>query len=100
MVFAVGAETAATPRPFVTAVAELDALKTALAPLAGAVKVTVTPLSGLLPASLTVACRGRAKAVPTGVLCVLPLVAVTVAADELFWRPKLAAVATPDTAAV
>ncbi len=32
-------------------------LKVAPAPAAGAANVTVTPLSGLLPASLTVACR-------------------------------------------
>jgi len=47
-----------------------------LAPLAGALNVTVTPLAGL-PPIVTVATNGFAKAVPTDVLCGVPLVAFT-----------------------
>jgi hypothetical protein len=39
-----------------------------LAPLAGAVKVTLTPLTGLPYLSATVTCKGFAKAVPALVL--------------------------------
>jgi hypothetical protein len=85
----------------VTAVAVGDPLKAALAPLLGAVNVTVIPLSKLLPASLTVACRAVAKAVLTIALCGVPLVAVILAGGPaLFVRLKLAPVATPETVAV
>ncbi len=55
------------------AVATPDALVVAVAvvipaPLAGPVKVTVTPLIGLLPASFTVTDKGFANAV---LICVL-----------------------------
>jgi hypothetical protein len=39
--------------------------KVTLAPLKGAVNVTVTPLMGLPDESVTVACNGEAKVVPT-----------------------------------
>ena len=39
-------------------------LKVPLAPLDGAVKVTLTPLTGLPYLSVTVACKGLAKALP------------------------------------
>ena len=51
--------------------------KVALAPLAGAVNVTVTPLTGLPAVFVTVATRGI-KDVLTVVLCPEPLVAVTI----------------------
>src|SRR5580698_4337610 len=47
---AVSAGAVATPLALVMAVAVADPLKAAVAPLPGAVKVTVTPASGLLPA--------------------------------------------------
>jgi hypothetical protein len=50
-----------------------------LAPLAGGVNVTTTPLTGLLPASVTVTTKGAAKAVLIAALCGVPLVAVTLA---------------------
>src|SRR5437764_3032749 len=53
----------ARPLVLVTAVAVSDPPKLAPAPLAGVVNVTGTPFSGLLPASMTVACRRLAKAV-------------------------------------
>ena len=51
-----------------------------LAPLPGAAKVTVTPLTGLLNESLTVACSCVAYAVFTVALCGVPAVAVMLAA--------------------
>ena len=47
-----------------------------LAPLTGAVNVTSTPLTGLLPASFTVATKGAANAVLIAALCGVPLVVV------------------------
>src|SRR5258708_2708225 len=47
-----------------------------LAPLAGAVKVTVTPLTGLLAASFTVACSCVANALLMDALWGVPAVAV------------------------
>jgi hypothetical protein len=70
-----------------------------LAPEAGAVKVTTTPLVGDPPV-VTVATRGAAKAVLTTALCGVPLVAVMVStAAAVFVRLKLAAVETPDAEA-
>jgi hypothetical protein len=54
------------PLELVTAVAVDDPLKEAVAPVLGALKVTITPLSRLLLASFTTACN----AVPNGVLTV------------------------------
>jgi hypothetical protein len=90
----------ATPLALVTAVFTPPA-NVPLAPVcAGAVNVTVTPETGLLPASFTVACRVEANAVPTAVLCELPLVELTLAGvPEVFVREKVAGVATPDTVA-
>jgi hypothetical protein len=63
-----------------------------LAPEAGAVKVTTTPLVGDPPV-VTVATRGAAKAVLTSALCGVPLVAVMVStAAAVFVRLKLAEV--------
>lgn len=50
-----------------------------LAPFAGAVKVTVTPLTGLFPESFTVACSCVANAVFTVAFCGVPAVAVMLA---------------------
>ena len=64
----------ARPLASVTAVV---AESVALAPLAGAVKVTVTPLTGLPSASATATTSGRAKAVAglAGAVCGVPLTA-------------------------
>jgi hypothetical protein len=71
----------ATPLLLVVAVAVNEPLKLALAPEPGAVNVTVTPLTGLLDASRTVACRAVANAVLIAVLCGVPAVAVIVDGD-------------------
>ena len=60
----------ATPLALVTAVAEV--VKVPEAPLAGGVKVTVTPGTGLPYWSTSVAASGLEKAVPTVVLWPLP----------------------------
>jgi len=54
----------ATPLALVVAVFTPPA-NVPLAPLPGAVNVTTTPLTGLFPASVTLATRGAAKAVLT-----------------------------------
>jgi hypothetical protein len=69
----------ATPLAFVVAVFTPLA-KVPLAPLPGAVNVTVTALTRLLKASFAVACKFVAKAVFTVVLCGVPAVAVIEAA--------------------
>src|SRR5579871_6230891 len=70
------------------------------APLPGAVKVTVTPLTGFPPESFTVATNGLAKVVLIVALCGVPPVAVTLAgATDWFVRLKLAVPATPDALA-
>ena len=74
MVFAVTVAVA-TPEALVVAVVE-----TMLAPVPGPAKVTVTPLSRLLPASFTVTDSGVAKAVFTVALCPPPEFTVTEAA--------------------
>jgi hypothetical protein len=61
----------ATPLGLVWAVAVVDPAKVPLAPLPGAVNVTVTPLTGV-PPLVTVACNAVPKAVVTAVLCPLP----------------------------
>jgi hypothetical protein len=70
------AVTVATPEALVTAVG-LD--RVALAPVAGAAKVTVTPDTGLPAESLTVACNAVGNAVPTTVDCGEPPVAAILA---------------------
>src|SRR5947207_3268804 len=71
-----------------------------LAPLPGAVNVTVTPATGLPPASFTVATSGAANAVLIVALCGVPLVAVMLAAaPAVFVSEKSAGVATPATLA-
>jgi hypothetical protein len=101
VLLAVNAGAVATPLLLVVAVAVDEPLKAPLAPLLGAVNVTLTPLTGLFPESLTVAWSAVANAVLTTVLCGVPAVAVTLAGEPgLFVRLKLAGAATPDTLAV
>ena len=96
---AVSAEAVAWPLALVTAVA--DPPKVALAPLDGAVNVTVTPLTGLPPASFTVACSAVAKALLIAALCGVPAVAVMLLAPPpTLVRLKVAVLAKPATLAV
>ena len=60
--------------PLASVVAVVDD-NVAEAPVAGAAKVTETPLSGLLAASRTSTCSGTAKGARTVVLCGVPPVA-------------------------
>jgi hypothetical protein len=74
-----------------------------LAPLpdADAVKVTTAPLTGLPPASLTVACSAVGYAVLIAMLCGVPAVAVMLAgAPVRLVNKKLAVPVTPATLAV
>jgi hypothetical protein len=80
--FAVNTADVATPLPFVVAVFSPPA-NVPLAPLPGAVKVTITPLTGLFPASATVATSGAENAVLIAVLCPEPFVTVTFAAGPV-----------------
>ena len=91
----------ATPLELVVAVAVLlPPAKVPLAPVAGAVKVTTTPLVGD-PLVATVAANGDVNAVLTAALCGVPLVAVIVSITApVFVRLKLAGVDTPATVAV
>src|SRR5580704_253197 len=78
--FAVNVVELATPLAFVVSVSVLVPLANVpLAPVAGAVKVTVAPLIGFWPLS-TVAARGAANAVPTAALCWEAVTGVTVGA--------------------
>jgi len=100
VLLAVNTAEVATPEALVTAVFTQPA-KVALAPEPGAVKVTVTPLTGLPPESFTVATRGAANAVLMAVLWPVPLVAVIEAGvDAVLVSEKLAGVATPGAEAV
>ena len=70
-------------------------------PAAGAVNVTVAPLTGLPPASLTVTCSAVGYAVLIATLCGVPAVATTLAAAPAWLvSAKLVGVATPVTLAV
>jgi hypothetical protein len=90
----------ATPDAFVVAVFTPPA-NVPLAPLPGAVNVTVTPLTGLLKESLTVACSWVVNAVLTVALCGVPAVAAMLAAvPAKLVSEKFAEVATPETEAV
>src|SRR5215472_6308295 len=91
--FAVNVFDVATPLAFVVAVFTPPA-NVPLAPEAGGVNVTTTPLTGLPPLSVTVATSGAANAVLIGALCGVPLVALTfAAAPTLFVSEKFADVA-------
>ena len=77
---ATGTGDRAIPLALVATAAVADPPNVALAPLAGAVKVTVTPLTGLLDASFTVVCKPVAKVVFTIAACGVPALAVMLAA--------------------
>src|SRR5580704_5334659 len=97
---AVNTAAVATPLALVVAVFTPPA-NPPLAPLAGAVNVTMAPLTRLFPASLTVACSCVENAVLMVVVCGVPAVAVMLAGGPgLLVNEKLAALATPDTFAV
>src|SRR6267154_1165710 len=98
MLLAVNMPEVATPLALVTAVFVPPA-NVPLAPVcAGAVNVTVTPETGLLLASFTVACRAVLNEVLIVAVCGVPVVAVMLAAGPaVLVRAKLATVATPDT---
>jgi hypothetical protein len=66
----------ATPLLLLVAVAVANPLKAAPAPLLGAVKVTVTPLTGFPCWFFTMASSGVAKAVLTVALCGVPELAL------------------------
>jgi hypothetical protein len=92
------AVTPATPALFVTTVL-LERL--ALAPEAGAANVTVTPGTGLPPASMTVACSEKGNGVLVVVDCPLPAVAEIVAAGPfVFVSTKAGEAEIPGTEAV
>ena len=65
------------PLELVSAVTVPDPLKAAVAPVDGAVKVTVAPLTGFPVLPITVTCRDVANAVVTAVLCGVPSLATT-----------------------
>ena len=100
ILLAVNTAAVATPSELVVAVLTPPANEP-LGPLVGAVKVTVTPLTGLFPESFTVACNCVVYAVLTVALCGVPPVAVILAAAPVrLVSEKFAGVATPDTVAV
>ena len=92
------AVTVATPAKLV--VADVDE-SAALGPEAGEEKVTIAPLTGLLPASRTVTCNATGKSRLIGVDCVAPPdAAITAATPVEFVNVKVAGVTTPATDAV
>jgi hypothetical protein len=93
--FAVNVAEVATPLAFVVAVFTPPA-NVPLAPLVGAVNVTNTPLTGLFPASVTVATKGAANAVLIAVLCPDPLVTTTLAGGPITVN-SIPLLATPPT---
>jgi hypothetical protein len=100
-VFAVRVGAVATPLLFVVAVAVADPLNAALAPLLGAVNVTVTPLTRFPPLSFTVACSAVANAAVIIALWGVPALVETLAGGPgLLVKLKLADVPTPETLAV
>jgi hypothetical protein len=89
------------PLDAVTPVTVAEVPNLPLAPLAGAAKVTVAPLIGLLLASLTVAWRAVANTVLTLALCGVPAVAViTDGGPGLFVKLKMPGFAAPAALAV
>jgi hypothetical protein len=96
---AVNVADVATPLAFVVAVF-IPPANVPLAPLAGAVKVTTTPLTGLFPASVAVATNGALNAVLIAALCPEPLVAVIFAAGPAVLVSEKVAEVAPGTDAV
>ena len=81
--------------------AVVELMKRPLAPLPGAVNVTFTPDTGLLPASFTVTARAFVKAVLTAVDCgVVPGLAVMVVAALALLVSEKFTVVRPEAAAV
>ena len=74
MAFAVTVAEAVPSEPVVAVIVAVPFVNTALAPLAGAVKTTETPGTGL-PPFVTVATKGLLNAIVRFADCVLPLVA-------------------------
>jgi len=99
--FAVKVDAVATPLEFVLSVSVFaPLLKAPLAPEAGAVKVTETPLTGLPSLSLTVASSAVPKAVPTVADCVAPALAVIDAGlAAVLERLNVAGLAAPEVVA-
>lgn len=99
VLFAVKDVEVATPAAFVSAVFTPPA-NVPLAPMPGAVKVTVTPLTRLLRESFTVAWSGAANAELTATLCGVPEAAVILAAGPAkLVKEKFAVDATPEAPA-
>ena len=73
---ATGTGDVAIPNPLVTAVTVALPPNVVEGPLAGAVKVTATPETGFNALSVTLACSGFAKEVPTVAVCPEPEYAV------------------------
>jgi hypothetical protein len=72
-----------------------------LAPVDGAVKVTVAPLTRFPPLSFTVACSAVGNAVVTGTLCGVPAVAAILAGGPArLVSENVAPIMTPVTVAV
>jgi hypothetical protein len=88
------AVTVATPEPSVTA---LDALSVAEAPEPGAENSTVTPDTGLLDASVTVALSAVANAVLTAADCDEPPVAAMLAGTATDDVPSVSSATVPST---
>src|SRR6267142_1583983 len=107
MLLAVNAGAAATPLASVFTVTDVtDPGKVPLAPLAGAMNVTGTFWSGLLPVSVTLACRAVPNAAPIVALCGVPAVATMFTVTDVTNPGKLPlaplagaanVTATPDT---
>jgi hypothetical protein len=100
--FAVNVVEVAIPRALVVdEVLAVPLTKVPLAPLAGALKVTLAPEIGFPWASVTLADRVWAKAVLTGALWGVPLVALIVVAGPVrLVRANDAGAVTPATVAV
>jgi hypothetical protein len=85
----------------VVAVAVDEPPNVPLAPLLGAVNVTVTPLTGLPPPSFTVACSAVPNVLPTAALWGAPALATMLAGTAaVLVKSKLTEAGTPATLAV
>ena len=96
---AVGTLDVAIPDAFVTAVVVALPPKLALAPVVGAVNVTVTFATGFDAASVTNACNAFPNGVLTVVLCGFPALAVIVwGIPAVFVNANVAGVSAPTDA--
>ncbi len=89
------------PLEFVVTMAVATPPKLAEAPVAGAVNVTVAPLTGVPPEVKTVTCRAVENAALTVADCVAPALAVMLAgtAGAVLVRPNPAALPAPGAVA-